>query len=149
MNAIKFLFLLGLFAFNTTSPSADADTALKSELQKLKGNWQMVSGSADGQAMPEDMLKQMKRSYNGDELQVTMAGRIFFRAKITIDPSKNPKTIDYEMLEGPTKGKRQLGIYEIDGDTFKSAFAKPDAPRPQDFKEAEGKTVSVWKREKK
>jgi len=38
----------------------------------------------------------------------------------------------------------------VDGDTFKSCFGKPDAERPTDFtsKPGDGRTLSVWKREK-
>ena len=79
-----------------------------------------------------------------------MNGRVFFKAKIAIDPSQKPKTIDYEMTEGFTKGKKQLGIYELEGDTFKSCFGRPGAERPSDFtsKPGDGRTLSVWKREK-
>ena len=73
----------------------------------------MVSGSADGQPMPESMRKQMKRVFKGDELTVTMGDQIFLIAKITVDPSKKPKVMDYEMTGGVTKGKKQLGIYEL------------------------------------
>ena len=54
------------------------------------------------------------------------------------------------MTDGPTKGKTQLGIYEVDGDTFRSCFASPGAERPTDFssKPGEARTVSIWKREK-
>jgi uncharacterized protein (TIGR03067 family) len=119
-------------------------------MAKLQGDWTMVSGSADGQPMPDEMRKQMKRVCKGDETTTTMGGRVFFTAKITIDPSKTPKTIDYQMTEGFTKGKRQLGIYEVDGDTFKACFGKPGAERPTDFtsKAGDGRTTSVWKREK-
>ncbi len=73
-----------------------------------------------------------------------------FKAKITVDPSRKPRTIDYQMTEGFTKGKRQLGIYEVDGDTFKACFGKPGAERPTDFasKPGDGSTLSVWKRGK-
>jgi uncharacterized protein (TIGR03067 family) len=110
----------------------------------------MVSGSADGQPMPDEMRNQMKRVCKGDETTTTMGGQMFLKAKITIDPSKSPKTIDYEMTDGFTKGKKQLGIYEVDGDTFRSCFAKPGAERPTDFtsKPGDGRTLSVWKREK-
>ena len=47
-----------------------------------------------------------------------MAGRVYMKAKFILDASKKPKTIDYQMLEGFTKGEKQLGIYEIEGDTF-------------------------------
>ena len=108
----------------------------------------MVSGSADGQAMPESMRKQMKRVFKGNDLTVTMGDQIFLTAKITVDPSKTPKGMDYNMTGGFTKGQKQLGIYELDSDTFKSCFAKPGAERPTDFKAGEGRTVSVWKRAK-
>jgi uncharacterized protein (TIGR03067 family) len=90
----------------------------------------------------------MKRVCKGHEITVTIGAQVFLRAKITIDPSKKPKTIDYDMSEGFTKGQKQLGIYELDGDTFKACFGKPGADRPTDFKPGEGRTVSVWKREK-
>ena len=110
----------------------------------------MVSGSADGQPMPDAIRKQMKRIGTGDEVTVLMARQIYIKAKITVDPSKTPKTIDYQMTGGFTKGKTQLGIYELDGDTFKSCFGKPGAERPTDFttKPGDGRTFSVWKREK-
>ena len=125
------------------------DAAAKKDLSLLQGEWSMVSGSADGQTMPDENRTQMKRICKGDEVTVTMAGQIFIKAKVTVDPSQKPKTIDYEMTGGFTKGKKQLGIYEVDGDTFKSCFAKPGAVRPKDFEPGDGRTVSVWKRAKK
>jgi uncharacterized protein (TIGR03067 family) len=116
----------------------------------LQGEWSMVSGSANGQPMPDDMVKQMKRICEGDETTTMMGAQVFMKAKISIDPSKTPKTIDYEMTDGFTKGSKQLGIYEANGDTLKSCFAKPGAERPTDFtsKPGDGCTLSVWKREK-
>jgi hypothetical protein len=54
------------------------------------------------------------------------------------------------MTEGFTKGKKQLGIYELEGGTFKSCFAAPGNERPADFTSQPGdhRTVSVWKRDK-
>jgi uncharacterized protein (TIGR03067 family) len=129
---------------------AEDRDAVKKDLALLQGEWSMVSGSADGQPLPAEMVKEMKRVCQGDQVTSTRAGQIFFKAKVTIDPSKNPKTIDYDMLEGFTKGKKQLGIYEINGDTFKSCFGAPGAERPSDFatKPGDQGTFTVWKREK-
>lgn len=150
MRTIRIALVIGLAAANTFSGWGEENELVKKDLTQLQGEWSMLSGSADGQPMPEQMLKQMKRICKGDETTTMMAGQVYFTAKIIINPSKTPKTIDYHMTEGVTKGKTQLGIYELDGDTFKSCFAKPGAERPIDFtsKLGDGRTVSVWKREK-
>jgi uncharacterized protein (TIGR03067 family) len=150
MSAIRIVFLIGLAAVTVSPVWAEESEAVKKELARLQGQWSMVSGSADGQPMPEPMIKQMKRVCEGDEATVTMAGQIYLKAKIAIDPSKEPKTIDYQMTDGFTKGKKQLGIYEVEGDRFKSCFGKAGAERPTDFtsKPGDGRTLSVWMREK-
>jgi uncharacterized protein (TIGR03067 family) len=148
MKTIQSIFFIGLAAI--TSVWAEENEAVKKDLVQLQGEWSMVSGSADGQPMPDEMRMQMKRVCTGDETTTTMGGQIFMKAKITIDPSKKPKTIDYQMTHGFNKGKKQLGIYEVDGDTFKSCFGKPGGERPADFtsRPGDGRTLSVWKREK-
>ena len=150
MKTNRIAFLIGLAAVTLSTAWAGESGAAKKDLALLQGEWSMVSGSADGQPMPDQMLKQMKRICKADEATVTMAGQIFLKAKISIDPSKKPKSIDYEMTDGLTKGKQQLGIYEVDRDTFKTCFAKPGGERPSDFtsKPGDGRTLSVWKREK-
>ena len=142
------MLFIGLTALSISSALAADDPAIKKDMAQLQGEWSMVSGSADGQPMPEPMRKQMKRVCKGDQITVMMGDQIFLRAKITLDPSKKPRTMDYDMTEGVTSGKKQFGIYELDGDTFKACFAKPGAERPTEFKSGEGRTLSVWKREK-
>jgi uncharacterized protein (TIGR03067 family) len=150
MRTLRIAFLIGLAAVIISSAWAEENEAVKKDLAQLQGEWSMVSGSADGQPMPAQMLKQMKRVCKGDETTTTMAGQLYIKARITIDPSKKPKTIDYQMTGGFTKGQKQLGIYEVDGDSFRACFGKPGAERPTDFtsKPGDGRTVSVWKREK-
>jgi uncharacterized protein (TIGR03067 family) len=150
MKTMQITFLIGLATVAISPAWAADDQAVQKDLARLQGEWSMVSGSADGQSMPDEMRKQMKRVCKGDETTTTMGGQMFIKAKITLDPSKKPKTIDYQMTDGFTKGKTQFGIYEVDGDTFKSCFGKPGAERPADFtsKPGDGRTLSVWKREK-
>jgi uncharacterized protein (TIGR03067 family) len=142
------ILLLGLVSvLGSSALAADGDAA-KQELARMQGEWTMTSGTADGYALPDEMLRDFKRVCKGDEVTTTMAGRVFMKATIKIDPAKKPKTIDYVVSEGDTKGKTQLGIYELDGDTFKSCFAAPGADRPTDFtsKPGDGRTSTVWKR---
>ena len=128
-----------------------AQDAAKTEMAKLDGSWSMVSGEANGQAMPKDMVSDGKRVAKDGETSISFGGQIFFKAKFTVDPTKKPKTIDYVMTEGLTKGKIQFGIYELDGDTVKFCFAAPGKDRPTEFAAKEGSqcTLSVWKRDKK
>src|ERR1044071_7953 len=101
MRAIKIAFLIGLAAISISFARAEENDATTKEMALLQGEWSMVAGSADGQPMPDQMLKQMKRVCKGDETTTTMSGQIFMTAKITIDPSKKPMTIDYQMTDGP------------------------------------------------
>ena len=150
MKTLRNALLIGFTIAAFAPVLADDSDAVKKDLAALQGEWSMVSGSADGQSMPDETRKQMKRVCKGDETTTTMAGQVYLKAKITLDPSKKPKTIDYQMTDGFTKGKTQLGIYEVEGDMFKSCFGKPGAERPTDFtsKPGDGRTLSVWKRQK-
>src|SRR5689334_15096045 len=148
MNKIQKLLLIALATFTISLVRAADNDAVKKDLAQLQGEWTMVSASADGQPMQDEMVKQMKRVCKGDEITVTIAGQVFLKAKITLDPSKSPKTIDYEMTEGYTKGKKQLGLYELNGDTFKACFNAPGAERPTALKGGDGLTFSEWKRKK-
>src|SRR5262245_64499527 len=130
MKTMRITLLVGLAALTLSSAPAADDAAVKKDIAQLQGTWSMVSASADGQPMPEETRKQMKRICKGDEITVLMGDDVFLKAKITIDPLKKPKTISYDMTEGFTKGQKQLGIYELEGDTFKACFAKPGAERP-------------------
>ena len=129
----------------------DAQDASKKEMSDLEGEWSMVSGMANGQAMPKEFVQTGRRVAKDGETTITMGGRLYFKAKFSIDPSQKPKAMDYNMTEGPTKGKTHLGIYELQGDTVRFCFAAPGHDRPTDFTAKRGgqRTLSVWKREKK
>ena len=147
MKPLATLPLVALCVVVCPSRAQDAGAA-KQELAKLQGEWSMTSGTADGEAIPDSMVRDFRRVCKGDEVTTTMGGQTVMKATIKVDPSKRPKTIDYVMTDGPTKGKTQLGIYEVDGDTFKSCFAAPGADRPTDFasKPGDRRTSTVWKR---
>jgi uncharacterized protein (TIGR03067 family) len=126
------------------------EKAVEKEMAFLQGEWTMESGVADGYPMPEDMRRNCKRVCKGNEVTVTNGDQVVLKAKIVIDPTKTPKTIDYEMTGGMTVGKKQLGLYELDGDTLKACFGAPDGPRPSDYESKPGqmRTSTVWKRVK-
>ena len=150
MKTLPTAFVIVLAAMAMSTARAEDSEAIKKDRAHLQGEWSMVSGSADGSAMPEAMRTTATRVCKDDETTVTIGGQLFMKAKFTIEPSRKPKTIDYQMIDGPTKGKKQLGIYEIEGDTVRFCFGSPGSERPQDFtsKPGDGRTLSVWKRKK-
>ena len=74
MKTLRSSFLIGLIAVTVPVAWAEEDQAVKKDQAALQGEWTMVSGSADGQPMPEEALRQMKRTCKGDETTVLMAG---------------------------------------------------------------------------
>jgi uncharacterized protein (TIGR03067 family) len=146
----KILTTFFTVAFAVVSFAADDKQAIAKDMAQLQGDWSMVSGTTDGFPIPPQMVSNSKRVCKGDELTVIVGGQLIMKAKIALDASKKPKTMDYDVTAGPNKGKKLSGIYELDGDTFKSCFAAPGAERPTDFtsKSGEKQTLTVWKRNK-
>ena len=142
ISVISVLLLLG---------GANGQDAIKKEMALLEGEWSMMSGESNGFAMPKEAVSRGKRLAKDGETTIMFGDMVYFKAKFSIDPAKKPKAIDYMMTEGPTKGKTQLGIYELDGDAVKFCFAAPGKDRPTDFTAKEGsqRTLSAWKRDKK
>lgn len=127
----------------------NATEAAKKEMQLLEGEWSMISGEADGFPLPPNLVQDAKRVVKDGVTTVHIGGQLFMKARFTVDPSRKPRTIDYVMLDGPTKGKKQLGIYELDGDRVKFCFSSPGKERPAEFKGGSGIALSVWQRAKK
>ena len=58
------------------------------------------------------------------------------KATITVDPKKDPPTIDNLHESGGTKGKTQYGIYKLEGDKWTVCMTRPgveESDRPKDF----------------
>ena len=148
MKKIRSAWLVGFVTVGILSALAGDDSAVKKDMAQLQGEWSNISIERDGQSFPGG--KDSKRVAKGNETTVTINGQLFMKAKFTLDPSKQPKAIDYEVTGGPYTGKRQLGIYELEGDTVKFCFAIPGKDRPTEFQSRpdDGRTVSVWKRVK-
>jgi uncharacterized protein (TIGR03067 family) len=151
MKTIRNSLLIGLAALVVATAWAEDTEAVKKDKAQLQGAWAMVSGERDGQAFSTDFIKDSKRVAKADETTVTIQGQLFMKARFTLDPSKSPKTIDYSITGGAYAGNSQLGIYELDGDKVRFCFSIPGKERPTDFatKPNDGRTLSIWKREKK
>lgn len=129
---------------------ADSRAGGDKELKKLEGTWVLVSGEQGGKDLPEEVIKGAKLVIKGNKHIVQM-GEEKIIGTHELDPTTKPKSIDATKTEGPEKGKKILGIYEIKGDTFKVCFGEPGKDRPKEFTGKAGSDcfVHLWKRVKK
>jgi uncharacterized protein (TIGR03067 family) len=128
------------------------EDAVKKELQALKGTWRVISREVDGKKASEEELKgvTLTRDETG-KFSVRRGDKLIVAGVIKIDPTKKPKTTDVTYTGGEFKGQTALGIYEIEGDTYRGCVARPGGERPKDFsaKAGSGHSLIVYKREKK
>jgi uncharacterized protein (TIGR03067 family) len=130
--------VVGVFLFADPPEGEDAE--------KLQGTWTMASFEVNGDPVPEEQLKTGKLVVKGDQY-TPMLGDNSLTYTFKLDPTKNPKTIDFKPQDGGTL----KGIYELDGDTFKTCRPLlPGEDRPTEFssKADSGLLVVVWKRQK-
>ena len=134
------IILAAVVPFTLGAVSAD------SELGRMQGQWTMASGQIDGVAVPPQTAKTSRRVQKGPALKITVAGQLYLEAKVTLDPSKDPRRIDYDLTAGRGAGKKQLGIYAWDGEKLKVCFGEPGGERPTDFTcpAGSGRTMNVW-----
>ena len=107
--------------------------AAKSDLDQIQGAWKIMAVSDNGKSAPAEIAQQGKIVVAGEEFAMYEdATSSPQKWNFHLDPTKNPKQIDFTV-----RGKPALGIYELDGDHWKVAMIKPDAPRPADFSPAD------------
>lgn len=127
-----------------TSPQAAENAAEitvdpASDLGQMQGKWSVVAAIVQGKEVPAENLKQFEVSIVGQKL--TMMNVDF---QIELDPTQSPKTID-NVLIGP--GSREVGIYELSGDSLTLCMAAGSQVRPAGF--AAGEQVTLIRLERK
>jgi uncharacterized protein (TIGR03067 family) len=138
---------LTLLLSSGSLPAADdakAD-AVKKELAKLQGTWQLVSAETDGKKDPEEQVKKIRVVIKGSQHSVYFGDKaVVENVRFDLDPTKKPKTTD-DTLED---GRVIRGIYELDGDTLRSCVGGIGKQRPTEFtaKAGSGQTLRIFRR---
>jgi uncharacterized protein (TIGR03067 family) len=144
-------------AASCTPPASgpqDDPNVSREELLRLSGTWQgtwrVVSLKRAGveQISPHDEPKFV--TYAPDRKVTIKWQGVTAKAEIVrLDPSKQPKEIDYlgGVGCGPYEGKLDKSIYKLEGDTYTECSAEPGEPRPTEFKSTKenGWYLSVYK----
>lgn len=127
------------------------DAAVKKDRKRYEGTWRAVTLEVNGnKAMEEDAKKITVVNGSDGTWSLRLEDKEIGKGTSTIDPTKQPKTIDFTPTEGEGKGNQYLGIYEIGEKTRKLCFAELGKERPTDFTSTPGsqQILVTFEREK-
>ena len=122
----------------------EKEAAVKKEMKQLQGNWTVISIQVNRKDLPKDKIGDPNATIKGDEYRIHD-----FRLRLTIDPTKKPKTIDMDGKDGNGKPLSMIGIYELERDTLRICFAKPGTkkrPTKMETMPGSGQSLIVYKR---
>jgi len=121
-------------------------SAAATDLDRVQGDWGMAELVLNGEKVPADALASAKLKIKASAYSLD-GDNVSSRGTLKLGESTTPKSMDVNTEDGT-----QLpAIYEISGDTLKVCYAMNGAPRPKDFKAAEGSdcVFATYKRKTK
>jgi len=120
---------MGLLAMVFFMGGIQAQDAAK-VLKELEGTYELKSLMVGGKPAAEEMTKELKGiEIKGGELVIKLGARDD-TAKMSIDPTKKPATID--LTPKNDKGEARLGIYKVEKGELTIVFARK-GDRPTSF----------------
>jgi uncharacterized protein (TIGR03067 family) len=127
----------------------------RGDLDKLRGTWLTVSLVNDGKTLVDEKSPPKegpttKLVYEGNTWMIKVGDKTVASGVFNIDATRKPKAIDMMDESGVKNDKTKLGIYQLDGDTYKYCLAPAGKPRPTEFTSTAGSgdSLGVMKREK-
>ncbi len=123
-------------------------TAIESEMHQFQGTWRQIECEADGVKNPaEDYGANPISTFAGDTFVVRRTdGSIVIKGTFVIDPTQEPKTIDWTDTFGADAGKTFPAIYTRDGEQLIFCAADEGQARPAEFRSRQGQVLRVLQR---
>jgi uncharacterized protein (TIGR03067 family) len=125
-----------LFVLTTTFLLSAADEDAAKELKSLQGTWKAVALEAGGMALPKEAVPDFLYIVAEGGKATGRMGKVEYQALMSVDPRKSPKTIDNAHETGAQQGKKQYGIYKVEGGKWIVCMTAPGAAetdRPKSF----------------
>ncbi len=120
------------------------------EMKKFQGTWKQIAYERDGVTEPRDEQGwEPKVTFAGDRFIVTLAdGSVIIKGTYRLDPTQEPKAVDWTDTFGADAGKTFPAIYSLEGDRLVFCAADPGQERPTGFTTKPGQVLRVSQREK-
>jgi uncharacterized protein (TIGR03067 family) len=155
----RIALVLGVLAAGTVT-AAGADPKPVDDLAALQGNWKPLQ--CDHQGVPQmtpDLMKQVTVVFDKHEYHLYFVDKDkngkpkplrLALANVRLDQTTSPKSITFEFADGPYKGEKRHGIYELAGNQLKLCYGPSDKPKPTEFKSPanSGYFLETWARQK-
>jgi uncharacterized protein (TIGR03067 family) len=110
------------------------DEAIKKDRERIQGVWRVIALVVDGNEAKEEDAKKISVVNGADGTWNLRSDSVeVSQGTSTIDPTKEPKTIDFTPTRGEAKGDQFHGIYEVGENTRKLCFAPAGKERPTEF----------------
>lgn len=120
------------------------------EMKKFQGNWRQIAYEKDGVKEPplDELGWEPRTTFAGDTFVVTLAdGTIAIKGTFKLDPTQEPKAVDWTDHFGADAGKTFLAIYTLEGDRLVFCAADEGQERPTEFRTRPGEVLRVCQRE--
>ena len=108
---------LGLAALVGVAMAGEKGTA------KLEGTWIATGGNSDGKKLPDDFVAKIMLTVVIKDNTIIMKAddKVAVDGTVQIKPNVKPKQFDITHNIGEVKGKVDMSVYVLDGDTLKIA----------------------------
>jgi uncharacterized protein (TIGR03067 family) len=147
-------------SFVTCPTSVGAEPKPADDLAALQGNWKPLHCEFEGVSqMSPEVMKQVTVVFDKNEYYLYFKDKdaegqpkalVLALLTVTLDPATSPKSISFEFKDGPYKGQKRHGIYELAGNQLKMCYGPGDKPKPTEFKAppSSGLFLETWARQK-
>jgi uncharacterized protein (TIGR03067 family) len=139
--AVKKIILSSFAPLLVISLLVAAPAPKDTDQEKIQGTWKLESVESQGQIFIEQ-YKDWTFNIKDDKLTIKVRDKVTKEYTIKIDPDKKPKTLDLTReIGGQTV--TELGIYELDSDTWKMCNDEAGLMRPTEYGTKEGTQLEV------
>jgi uncharacterized protein (TIGR03067 family) len=112
----------------------EKEDSIKRDRQRIEGNWTVIAFETNGNKAGDEDARKLKVVIGADgSWSPNVDGREVAQGTSSLDPTKNPKVIDFMTIVGDDAGKQSLGIYEVGENSLKFCVAQTGKERPGDF----------------
>jgi uncharacterized protein (TIGR03067 family) len=105
---------------------------MRDDLDLIQGTWAVAELQMEGQTISGGMLANARVEITGNRFSSLGMGTVY-EGTVTLDSSTTPSQLNMKFDAGPEKGNTNLGIYDLNGDTWKICLSTRGEVRPTEL----------------